>query len=356
MATAVATAVDVAPPLNEDALLEARSKAVIAAAREGLSPALAKKYVRLQSGRYAELDEAEAAAVKAFEEALPPAPAIHPAKVRVLACPRAWLRARASCSGADMRPRPPPPHPPTHPPAHPDCATDASTLPPIFQTSSNPARDDAELQAHTLGVGCRGRAPCMKCMVVTGHCPCDIVNNCLNGLMDLQDASPAMLHTAAEMRGVTVDELLEQHAATIAAKWEVRESFDKVRHAGDQTRLCVRAGVGARACARARWSHMGMRDPVCVCTWVGMPRALTRRRARSRPPFPPSVDNPSLRVEPDRILRDRAALPRLRWRRRFAARARRRVVRPTVVAAHHLAPAQAYVQLRDTCLARRHCA
>ena len=73
------------------------------------------------------------------------------------------------------------------------------------------------------------------------------------------------------MRGVTVDELLEQHAATIAAKWEVRESFDKVRHAGDQTRLCVRAGVGARACARARWSHMGMRDPVCVCTWVGMP-------------------------------------------------------------------------------------
>lgn len=89
MATAVATAVDVAPPLNEDALLEARSKAVIAAAREGLSPALAKKYVRVQSGRYAELDEAEAAAVKAFEEALPPAPAIHPAKVRVLACPRA---------------------------------------------------------------------------------------------------------------------------------------------------------------------------------------------------------------------------------------------------------------------------
>eukprot|EP00793_Prasinoderma_coloniale_P002260 PRCOL_00002768-RA len=175
MATAVATAVDVAPPLNEDALLEARSKAVIAAAREGLSPALAKKYVRLQSGRYAELDEAEAAAVKAFEEALPPAPAIHPAK------------------------------------------------------------------AHTLGVGCRGRAPCMKCMVVTGHCPCDIVNNCLNGLMDLQDASPAMLRTAAEMRGVTVDELLEQHAATIAAKWEVRESFDKTipRYEWSQTGSCV---------------------------------------------------------------------------------------------------------------------
>lgn len=148
-------------PLDEDALLEARTRSVLETARDGLPKALAVKYVRLQQGKPCKLTETEAAQIKAFEDALPPPPVLHVAK------------------------------------------------------------------AQTSGVGCRGRAPCVKCMVVTGHCPCDIVNTCLNGAMDLHDASPAMLQAAARTRGLSVEGLLESHRATLAARWERLEAFDK---------------------------------------------------------------------------------------------------------------------------------